>query len=243
MEVVAVECWWIFRGDNVMVWVLVISKMMRRTGSEVLTMVVAMASSGRSDGGPSLDNRIEKEQGKEHRGRHARERNRERGEVGKARGRISKFSLPESNGGLNQQRTSICNAVAVAGYLNATIVIPHVHFHSIWRDPRKYEYEHGCRIRYDVDTGIQRRSKIWSISTTKFENIGNSKFEDIYDADYFVRTLENYVRVVDKIPGYIMERFDHNVSNVYNFRVKAWSSIQSNITGIPFSRSYLKKRA
>ncbi|MBA0828566.1 hypothetical protein Goarm_013228 [Gossypium armourianum] len=30
----------------------------------------------------------------------------------------------------------ICNAVAVAGYLNATLLIPNFHFHSIWRDPR-----------------------------------------------------------------------------------------------------------
>ncbi|GLT36918.1 hypothetical protein SLA2020_112640 [Shorea laevis] len=94
----------------------------------------------------------------------------------------------EANGGLNQQRTSICNAVAVAGYLNATLVIPNFHYHSIWRDP--------------------------------------SKFKDIYDEEYFVHTLENDVRVVNKIPGYVMERFDHNLSNVYNFRVKAWSSVQ-----------------
>lgn len=94
----------------------------------------------------------------------------------------------EANGGLNQQRTSICNAVAVAGYLNATLVIPHFHFHSIWRDP--------------------------------------SKFGDIFDEEYFVKTLANDVRVVDTIPGYIMERFDNNISNVYNFRIKAWSSIQ-----------------
>ncbi|XP_061366018.1 protein ESMERALDA 1-like isoform X1 [Gastrolobium bilobum] len=94
----------------------------------------------------------------------------------------------EANGGLNQQRTSVCNAVAVAGYLNATLVIPNFHYHSIWKDP--------------------------------------SKFGDIYDEEYFVNTLKNYVRVVDKIPDYLMERFGSNMTNVYNFRIKAWSSIQ-----------------
>ncbi|KAJ6981992.1 hypothetical protein D5086_019874 [Populus alba] len=94
----------------------------------------------------------------------------------------------EANGGLNQQRTSICNAVAVAGFLNATLLIPNFHYHSIWRDP--------------------------------------SKFEDIYDEDYFISTLENVVRVVDKIPGYLMERYDNNMTNVQNFRVKAWAPVQ-----------------
>ncbi|KAI9390054.1 hypothetical protein POPTR_008G130600v4 [Populus trichocarpa] len=94
----------------------------------------------------------------------------------------------EANGGLNQQRTSICNAVAVAGYLNATLLIPNFHYHSIWRDP--------------------------------------SKFKDIYDEDYFISTLENIVRVVDKIPGYLMERYDNNMTNVHNFRVKAWAPVQ-----------------
>lgn len=94
----------------------------------------------------------------------------------------------EANGGLNQQRTSICNAVAVAGYLNATLLIPNFHFHSIWRD--------------------------------------SSKFRDIYDEDHFVSTLENDVRIVNKIPEYIMERFGHNMSNVLNFKVKAFSPIR-----------------
>ncbi|KAL9269214.1 ESMERALDA 1-like protein, partial [Drosera capensis] len=94
----------------------------------------------------------------------------------------------EANGGLNQQRTSICNAVAVAGYLNATLVIPNFHYHSIWRDP--------------------------------------SKFNDIYDEEYFIDTLGSDVRVVNEVPGYLMERFDQNMSYVYNFRIKAWSSIQ-----------------
>ncbi|XP_047054351.1 protein ESMERALDA 1-like [Lolium rigidum] len=94
----------------------------------------------------------------------------------------------EANGGLNQQRTSICNAVAVAGFLNATLIIPNFHYHSIWRDP--------------------------------------SKFSDIYDADHFVQHLKNDVRVVDKVPEFIMERFNHNMSNVFNFKIKAWSSIE-----------------
>lgn len=53
----------------------------------------------------------------------------------------------------------------------------------------------------------------------------SSKFGDIYDEEYFVSSLENDVRVVNRIPEYLMERFDHNMSNVYNFRIKAWSPI------------------
>ncbi|KAI5356024.1 hypothetical protein L3X38_008919 [Prunus dulcis] len=40
----------------------------------------------------------------------------------------------EANGGLNQQRLSICDAVAVAGLLNATLLIPIFHLNSVWRD-------------------------------------------------------------------------------------------------------------
>jgi len=30
----------------------------------------------------------------------------------------------------------ICNAVAVAKLLNATLIIPHFHLNSVWKDPR-----------------------------------------------------------------------------------------------------------
>ena len=53
----------------------------------------------------------------------------------------------------------------------------------------------------------------------------SSKFKDIYDEEYFVDSLQNDVRVVDKIPGYLMERFGNNMTHVHNFRIKAWSSI------------------
>ncbi|XP_020573610.1 uncharacterized protein At1g04910 [Phalaenopsis equestris] len=48
------------------------------------------------------------------------------------------YLIIEANGGLNQQRLSICDAVAVAGVLNATLVIPFFHLNSVWRDSSKF---------------------------------------------------------------------------------------------------------
>ncbi|KAJ0700233.1 putative GDP-fucose protein O-fucosyltransferase [Helianthus annuus] len=57
-----------------------------------------------------------------------------------------KYLIIEANGGLNQQRASICNAVAVAGLLNATLLIPRLNFHNVWRDASEfgdiYDEEH-----------------------------------------------------------------------------------------------------
>ncbi|XP_073294670.1 O-fucosyltransferase 9 [Primulina huaijiensis] len=48
------------------------------------------------------------------------------------------FLIIEANGGLNQQRLSICDAVAVARLLNATLVIPIFHLNSVWRDSSNF---------------------------------------------------------------------------------------------------------
>ncbi|GMN45146.1 hypothetical protein TIFTF001_014335 [Ficus carica] len=96
------------------------------------------------------------------------------------------FFIIEANGGLNQQRLSICDAVAVAGLLNATLLIPIFHLNSVWRD--------------------------------------SSNFRDIFDEDFFIHTLRNHVNVVRELPEDILQRFDNNISNIVNLRVKAWSS-------------------
>ncbi|WVZ53919.1 hypothetical protein U9M48_004805 [Paspalum notatum var. saurae] len=48
------------------------------------------------------------------------------------------FLIIEANGGLNQQRISICDAIAVARILNATLVTPAFHLNSVWRDSSKF---------------------------------------------------------------------------------------------------------
>ncbi|GMP45737.1 hypothetical protein CsSME_00014155 [Camellia sinensis var. sinensis] len=48
----------------------------------------------------------------------------------KSRGYIQVFL----DGGLNQQRMGICDAVAVAKILNATLVIPHFEVNPVWKD-------------------------------------------------------------------------------------------------------------
>ncbi|GMH00335.1 hypothetical protein Nepgr_002174 [Nepenthes gracilis] len=96
------------------------------------------------------------------------------------------YFIIEANGGLNQQRLSICDAVAVAGLLNATLVIPMFHLNSVWRD--------------------------------------SSKFGDIFDEDFFIYALRNKVNVVRELPEDVLKRFDNNISNIVNLRLKAWSS-------------------
>ncbi|KAL8485924.1 hypothetical protein ACS0TY_027999 [Phlomoides rotata] len=96
------------------------------------------------------------------------------------------FLIIEANGGLNQQRLSICDAVAVAGLLNATLVIPIFHLNSVWQD--------------------------------------SSKFGDIFDEEFFIYALRNRVNVIRELPEEVLEKFDHNISNIVNLRVKAWSS-------------------
>ncbi|PKI47453.1 O-fucosyltransferase 1 isoform X3 [Punica granatum] len=59
------------------------------------------------------------------------------------------------NGGLNQQRSAICNAVLAARIMNATLVLPELDANSFWHDDSGfqgiYDVEHFIKtLRYDA---------------------------------------------------------------------------------------------
>ncbi|KAL8130230.1 hypothetical protein V2J09_019385 [Rumex salicifolius] len=56
------------------------------------------------------------------------------------------YVMITANGGLNQQRVAVCNAVAAVRLLNATLVIPKFMYSSVWKDVSQfgdiYQEEH-----------------------------------------------------------------------------------------------------
>ncbi|XP_031744286.1 O-fucosyltransferase 8 isoform X3 [Cucumis sativus] len=63
------------------------------------------------------------------------------GKVGSDLGKFGKtngYIVVSANGGLNQQRVAICNAVALTSLLNASLVIPRFLYSNVWKDPSQF---------------------------------------------------------------------------------------------------------
>nr|CAD1824941.1 unnamed protein product [Ananas comosus var. bracteatus] len=92
-----------------------------------------------------------------------------------AENKTSGYILIHAEGGLNQQRIAICNAVAVAKILNAALILPVLKQDSIWKDQTKFEdifdVDHFIEYLKD-DVRIVRDIPDWfTPKTFLFDNI------------------------------------------------------------------------
>ncbi|KAJ6288280.1 hypothetical protein OIU76_024296 [Salix suchowensis] len=91
------------------------------------------------------------------------------------------LSLPEKSegylqvfldGGLNQQRMGICDAVAVAKILNATLVIPHFEVNPVWQDSSSFmdifDVDHFINVLKDDISIVKELPDDFSWSTREY---------------------------------------------------------------------------
>ncbi|KAL5705401.1 O-fucosyltransferase 31 [Ranunculus cassubicifolius] len=76
------------------------------------------------------------------------------------------------DGGLNQQRMGICDAVAVAKILNATLVIPHFEVNPVWKDSSSFseifDVEKFIDVLKDEISIVKELPKEYSWSTREY---------------------------------------------------------------------------
>ncbi|XP_061372289.1 protein PECTIC ARABINOGALACTAN SYNTHESIS-RELATED [Gastrolobium bilobum] len=87
-----------------------------------------------------------------------------------------------AEGGLNQQRIAICNAVAVAKIMNATLILPVLKQDQIWKDQTKFEdifdvdhfidyLKYDVRIVRDIPEWFTDKSELFSSIRRTVKNI------------------------------------------------------------------------
>ncbi|XVF36593.1 hypothetical protein REPUB_Repub19eG0070600 [Reevesia pubescens] len=94
-------------------------------------------------------------------------------------------SLPEKSqgyiqvfldGGLNQQRMGICDAVAVAKILNATLIIPHLEVNPVWQDSSSFtdifDVDHFINVLRDQVSIVKELPREYSWSTREYYATG-----------------------------------------------------------------------
>ncbi|KAI4346741.1 hypothetical protein L6164_007613 [Bauhinia variegata] len=95
------------------------------------------------------------------------------------------YFMVSCNGGLNQMRAAICDMVAIARHLNATLIVPELDKSSFWADPSEFQdifdvdhfitsLRNEVRILKQLPPRVERRVKLglfYSLAPISWSNI------------------------------------------------------------------------
>lgn len=108
--------------------------------------------------------------------------------------RANLYLIVDANGGLNQQRSSICNAVVIAALLNATLLIPRLEFHNVWRDSSEfgdiYDEDHFMSTLKDyVEVVKELPSEVMEKYDSNISNIQNLRVQAWAPPRYYLEEV------------------------------------------------------
>lgn len=111
----------------------------------------------------------------------------------------------------------ICDAVAVAKILNATLVIPYFEVNLVWQDSR-------CLSNNSLDIAILFTSfhvssfeEFIMLKSGPLSHLSCSSFGDIFDVDHFIDVLKDDISIVKELP----EDFSWSTRRYYATRIRA----------------------
>ncbi|KDP41479.1 hypothetical protein JCGZ_15886 [Jatropha curcas] len=122
------------------------------------------------------------------------------------------------DGGLNQQRMGICDAVAVAKILNATLVIPHLEVNPVWQDSSSFvdifDVDHFIDVLHDEIFIVKELPNEYSWSTREYYATGiratRIKTAPVHaSADWY---LENVLPVLQSYGVAAVAPFSHRLA-------------------------------
>ncbi|XP_028114627.1 protein PECTIC ARABINOGALACTAN SYNTHESIS-RELATED-like isoform X2 [Camellia sinensis] len=113
-----------------------------------------------------------------------------------------------AEGGLNQQRIAICNAVGVAKIMNATLILPVLKQDQIWKDQtlQAKPKQHQTKKAYQKAKQSKPFHKIFQLGCSHCHYSKIMKFEDIFDVEHFIDYLKDDVRIVRDIPEWFTDK-------------------------------------
>lgn len=128
----------------------------------------------------------------------------------------------------------ICDMVAIARYLNVTLIVPELDKTSFWADPRCVNVSlplHICsywtfpsfKRMYDFSSLICVAGFCFLHVKWIFMNYCCSEFQDIFDVDHFITSLRDEVRILKELPPRLKRRVE--LGTVYSMPPISWSDI------------------